>query len=41
MSDGAQSLDLPQFAKMMRDLEPYVALWQESRRSGALATAAN
>jgi 3-deoxy-7-phosphoheptulonate synthase len=39
MSDGAQSLDLPQFAKMMRDLEPYVALWRELRRAVAVVTA--
>ena len=31
VSDGAQSLDLPQFEKMMRDLRPYVDLWKESR----------
>jgi len=31
ISDGAQSLDLAQFEKMMRDLQPYIALWNESR----------
>ena len=31
MSDGAQSLDPRQFAKMMIDLKPYIALWKESR----------
>jgi 3-deoxy-7-phosphoheptulonate synthase len=31
MSDGAQSLSTDQFAQMMRDLEPYVALWKKSR----------
>ena len=31
MSDGAQSLDLPQFAQMMHDLQPYVELWAGSR----------
>jgi 3-deoxy-7-phosphoheptulonate synthase len=31
MSDGAQSLSVPQFADMMRDLKPYVALWKASR----------
>ena len=31
-SDGAQSLDLGQFQKMMRDLKGYLALWSESRR---------
>jgi 3-deoxy-7-phosphoheptulonate synthase len=39
ISDGAQSLDLAQFEKMMRELEPYTGLWQESRRAGELATA--
>jgi 3-deoxy-7-phosphoheptulonate synthase len=31
VSDGAQSLDLPQFRKMMLDLQPYLDLWKESR----------
>src|SRR5271167_54573 len=31
MSDGAQSLDLNQFAKMMEDLKPHIALWKEWR----------
>lgn len=31
MSDGAQSLDIPQFEQMMRDLLPYMRLWKESR----------
>lgn len=31
ISDGAQSLDLPQFQKLMRDLQPYIALWKENR----------
>jgi len=34
VSDGAQSLHLPTFAAMMRDLQPYVALWKQER-SGA------
>jgi 3-deoxy-7-phosphoheptulonate synthase len=33
ISDGAQSLDLGQFAKMMKDLQPYVDLWQKERKS--------
>jgi 3-deoxy-7-phosphoheptulonate synthase len=33
MSDGAQSLTLPQFDAMMRDLEPYVALWKKARQA--------
>jgi len=36
VSDGAQSLTLPAFAQMMRDLKPYVALWSEAR-AGELA----
>jgi 3-deoxy-7-phosphoheptulonate synthase len=31
MSDGAQSLDMPQFQAMMRSLRPYIDLWKESR----------
>jgi 3-deoxy-7-phosphoheptulonate synthase len=31
VSDGAQSLTLEQFATMMRDLKPYIALWKEAR----------
>src|SRR5580704_4648977 len=32
MSDGAQSLDPKQFARMMEDLEPYIQLWNETRK---------
>jgi len=39
ISDGAQSLDLPQFQKMMKDLEPYIHLWNASRKMEALAAA--
>ncbi|HVH69651.1 MAG TPA: 3-deoxy-7-phosphoheptulonate synthase [Candidatus Dormibacteraeota bacterium] len=39
ISDGAQSLDLPQFAKMMRELQPYFELWGESRKTAVSATA--
>src|SRR6202158_3683694 len=39
VSDGAQSLDLTQFQKMMDELKPYIALWQESRKR-EVATAA-
>jgi 3-deoxy-7-phosphoheptulonate synthase len=35
ISDGAQSLDLPQFEKIMRELQPYIALWGESRSKEA------
>jgi len=31
MSDGAQSLTLDQFRRMMLDLQPYIALWKEAR----------
>jgi 3-deoxy-7-phosphoheptulonate synthase len=31
VSDGAQSLTLPQFAAMMEDLQPYIALWKKAR----------
>jgi len=31
MSDGAQSLDPNQFARMMTDMEPYIALWKSAR----------
>jgi len=31
MSDGAQSLHIPEFRKMMQELRPYIALWKESR----------
>ncbi len=31
MSDGAQSLSLPQFESMMQDLKPYMALWKKAR----------
>jgi 3-deoxy-7-phosphoheptulonate synthase len=32
ISDGAQSLDIPQFQKMMLELKPYIALWETSRQ---------
>jgi 3-deoxy-7-phosphoheptulonate synthase len=38
-SDGAQSLDLPQFRQMMLDLKPYIELWQQSRSTGVAAAA--
>ncbi len=31
VSDGAQSLDIPQFHAMMQSLTPYIELWKESR----------
>ena len=33
VSDGAQSLDIPQFHKMMVDLKPYIALWRTAREA--------
>ena len=35
LSDGAQSLSTEQFAEMMRDLEPYIELWKQTRVSEA------
>jgi 3-deoxy-7-phosphoheptulonate synthase len=40
MSDGAQSLDPKQFAQMMNDLAPYVALWKRARMTGTATPAA-
>lgn len=37
MSDGAQSLSVPQFAEMMRDLAPYIDLWKTARVAEAVA----
>jgi 3-deoxy-7-phosphoheptulonate synthase len=37
MSDGAQSLRLEQFQAMMKELEPYIRLWKESRVATAAA----
>jgi 3-deoxy-7-phosphoheptulonate synthase len=39
ISDGAQSLDLGQFERMMFDLQPYFELWGTSRKGEALAAA--
>src|SRR5690349_20761917 len=39
ISDGAQSLTLEQFRKMMRDLQPYIRLWQEARAAATAAIA--
>ncbi len=40
ISDGAQSLDLPAFDKMMHELKPYIALWESSRKLDAVAATA-
>jgi len=37
LSDGAQSLTLPQFRAMMRELDPYIRLWARPRELAALA----
>jgi 3-deoxy-7-phosphoheptulonate synthase len=37
VSDGAQSLDIPQFYQMMRSLVPYIDLWKESRMAETAA----
>jgi 3-deoxy-7-phosphoheptulonate synthase len=37
ISDGAQSLDPKQFAKMMEDLKPYIELWKRDRMTEAAA----
>ncbi len=39
VSDGAQSLTLEQFRQMMRDLQPYIRLWKETRTAAAAAVA--
>jgi 3-deoxy-7-phosphoheptulonate synthase len=39
ISDGAQSLDIAQFQKMMKDLEPYIQLWNLSRKREVAAAA--
>jgi 3-deoxy-7-phosphoheptulonate synthase len=31
MSDGAQSLNFPQFRAMMQELKPYVDIWKQMR----------
>jgi len=37
ISDGAQSLDLVQFDKMMKELKPYIELWKGARQQVAAA----
>ena len=39
ISDGAQSLDIPMFRQMMRDIQPYLRIWKESREAESLAVA--
>jgi 3-deoxy-7-phosphoheptulonate synthase len=40
VSDGAQSLTIPGFQQMMRELEPYIQLWQRERAERAAETCA-
>jgi 3-deoxy-D-arabino-heptulosonate 7-phosphate (DAHP) synthase len=40
ISDGAQSLDLNQFARMMEELKPYITLWKEARKKESVAAVA-
>jgi 3-deoxy-7-phosphoheptulonate synthase len=40
ISDGAQSLDLTQFRKMMEELRPYTELWRGARTRELGSTAA-
>jgi 3-deoxy-7-phosphoheptulonate synthase len=37
VSDGAQSLDIPMFRTMMKDLAPYIGLWKGTRVTEAVA----
>lgn len=37
LSDGVQSLDIPQFERMMRRLAPYLELWAEERETALSA----
>jgi 3-deoxy-7-phosphoheptulonate synthase len=37
LSDGAQSLNLPEFRCMIRELAPYIRLWEESRQIAVVA----
>src|SRR5271155_631455 len=39
ISDGAQSLELTQFARMMDELKPYIELWKASRTKETVSTA--
>src|SRR5881398_1015504 len=41
ISDGAQSLDLAQFEKMMKELQPYIALWKGMRKTEMAAVASS
>ena len=38
---GSGKLKRPQFDKMMRELKPYIVLWEASRKGEAVAAVAN
>ena len=38
VSDGAQSLTIEGFVKLMKELEGYIALWKEAREAAMVAT---
>jgi 3-deoxy-7-phosphoheptulonate synthase len=38
-SDGPQSLTFEEFSRMMKDLEPYIDLWKQSRPAPVAAEA--
>jgi 3-deoxy-7-phosphoheptulonate synthase len=40
ISDGAQSLDMVQFARMMEELKPYIELWKDARKKESVAAMA-
>jgi 3-deoxy-7-phosphoheptulonate synthase len=40
MSDGAQSLNFPQFRAMMLELKPFVDIWKDMRSKRNLAAKA-
>ncbi|MCC6861198.1 MAG: 3-deoxy-7-phosphoheptulonate synthase [Bryobacterales bacterium] len=37
VSDGAQSMTIPGFQEMMRQITPYIEIWRESRAAAAVA----
>jgi 3-deoxy-7-phosphoheptulonate synthase len=39
VSDGAQSLTIPMFQSMMKQLQPYIAIWKEARAAEMAAVA--
>jgi len=40
MSDGAQSLNFPQFRTMMQELKPFIDIWKDMRSKRNLAAKA-